>query len=421
MRRKKTEMPKVKTITLGCRFNHYETEVAKSIIEKIASIDDIVIINTCAVTQEAERQSRQVVRKALRENPKAKVIITGCATVTAASYFNELEGIKIISNSKKSDPKSYIDMAKPTELLVSSNEEIIEDGDEMFANRVRAFLPIQNGCDHFCTYCIIPYTRGKSQSLPLDAIIRRIDHLVSIGFNEVVLSGIDITSYLYGKLTLADVIKEILDKTSLERLRISSIDPAGIDAHLFDLITNEERVMPHFHLSIQSGDNDVLKAMRRRHTRDSVIKLCNDILDKRRDIVLGSDFITGFPTETDSMFENTLKLVDEAHLSLLHVFPFSPRTGTVAAKMIQLPPKIIHDRAKILREKAQQAKKKLLQSFVGRQITGVIEKSANEISFGKTNSFVPFRLPNNLPSRKVIRGIVIGFNDEFLDVKILTC
>lgn len=406
-------------MTLGCRFNYYETEVAKSIVEKIAPVDDIVIVNTCAVTQEAERQSKQAVRKALRENPKAHVIVTGCATVTAEKYFNELDGIKIISNSKKSDPKAYVSVAGCSGISVARNEEIPEDGDEMFANRVRAFLPIQNGCDHFCTYCIVPYTRGRSQSLPLSIIIRKINHLISIGFNEVVLSGIDITSYKYEEATLAGVITEILSKTSIERLRISSIDPAGVDEKLFNLIINEERIMPHFHLSIQSGDNNVLKAMRRRHTRDTVIKLCSDILAKRPDVVFGSDFITGFPTETDSMFENTLKLVDEAHLSLLHVFPFSPRTGTVAAKMIQLPTTIVHERAKILREKAQQAKKKLCQSFVGKQVMGVVEKSVHGISIGKTASFLPFSFLDELPPRKIISGIVTDFSDEYLNLALL--
>ena len=412
MPRKKTDMPHIKTITLGCRFNFYETEIAKSIVEKLAPTHDVIIINTCAVTQEAERQSRQAVRKALRDNPEAKVIVTGCATVTSGKYFSELDGITVISNSKKSDPKSYVNIAEKIVPSISNNEEIIEDSDEMFANRVRAFLPIQNGCEHFCTYCIVPYTRGKSQSLPLDVILRRINHFISIGFNEVVLSGIDITSYRYDDLTLADIITQILSETSLERLRISSLDPAGIDKKLFDIMTNEARVMPHFHLSIQSGDNDVLKDMRRRHNRDDVIRLCNNILNKRPDVVFGSDFIAGFPTETEDMFENTLKLVDEAHLSLLHVFPFSPRTGTVASTMIQLPSQIIHERAKILREKAQQAKEKLFQSLMHKQITGVIEQSENDTSFGKTDSFVPFKMPGNLLPRTIINGTVTDFSDE---------
>ncbi|MBQ9335342.1 MAG: MiaB/RimO family radical SAM methylthiotransferase, partial [Alphaproteobacteria bacterium] len=277
---------------------------------------------------------------------------------------------------------------------------------ELFQNRVRAFLPIQNGCDNFCTYCIVPYTRGRSQSLPPDVIIRRINHLISIGFKEIVLSGIDITSYKYEDVTLADVIKAVLKKTSLDRLRISSLDPAGVDDKLFDIITNEMRVMPHFHLSIQAGDNDVLKAMRRRHTREDVIRLCNNILNKRPDVVFGSDFIAGFPVETDKMFENTLKLVDEAHLSLLHVFPFSPRRGTVAAKMIQLPEQTIHSRAKLLREKAQKVKEQLLKSFLNKPVTGMIEKTENGISYGKTDSFIPFCIAETVLEKTIITGVV---------------
>ncbi len=411
-------MPKIQTITLGCRFNFYETEVAKSIVERLEPEDNVVIVNTCAVTHEAERQSKQAVRKAVRENPGAKVIVTGCAATTAKDYFDELDGVIVIENSKKSNPKSYSMIPHKALNISCKNKMDINESDELFANRVRAFLPIQNGCNHFCTYCIVPYTRGRSVSVPLDVIIRRVNHLISIGFKEVVLSGIDITSYKYEDIALAGVIKGILTLTSLERLRISSLDPAGVDETLLDIITSEPRVMPHFHLSIQSGDNDVLKAMRRRHTREDVIKLCSSILEKRPEVVFGSDFIAGFPTETEAMFESTLKLVDEARLSLLHVFPFSPRAGTVAAQMIQLPRKAIHERAKRLREESKQAKSKLLRSIVGTQITGMVEKTENGIAYGKTNSFIPFTTPSPLEPRTVINGTIIGVDDECLKITI---
>lgn len=399
-------MTKVKAITLGCRFNFYETEVAKQILEKLEPSDEIIIINTCAVTHEAERQSKQAVRKAIRENAGARVVVTGCATVTDAKYFDELDDVTVIGNGAKTDIKEYLKVSHNADISEFDCDNIVEESDELFQNRVRAFLPIQNGCDNFCTYCIVPYTRGRSQSLPPDMIIRRINHLISIGFKEIVLSGIDITSYKYEDVTLADVIKAVLDKTSLERLRISSIDPAGVDDKLFDIMTNEMRVMPHFHLSIQAGDNDVLKAMRRRHTREDVIRLCNNILNKRPDVVFGSDFIAGFPVETDKMFENTLKLVDEAHLSLLHVFPFSPRRGTVAAKMIQLPAQTNHLRAKLLREKAQKVKEQLLKSFLNKPVTGMIEKTENGISYGKTDSFIPFCIAETVPAKTIIIGRV---------------
>ena len=409
-------MPKVKTITLGCRFNFYETEVAKSIVERLNPDNDVVIINTCAVTHEAERQSKQAVRKAIRENAGATVVVTGCATVADTKYFDELSNVTVIRNGGKTDINEYLGISHNADITEFDCDNIVDDSDELFQNRVRAFLPIQNGCNNFCTYCIVPYTRGRSKSLPLDAIIRKITHLISIGFKEIVLSGIDITSYRYEGLTLADVISKILSETSLERLRITSLDPAGIDNKLVDIITNEDRIMPHFHLSIQSGDNDVLKAMRRRHTREDVIKLCNNILDKRPDVVFGSDFIAGFPAETDDMFENTIKFVDEAHISLLHVFPFSPRSGTVAAKMIQLPSKTIHMRAKLLRAKSQKVKEQLLKSFINKRVTGMIEKSENGTSYGKTDSFIPFCVSSAIPAKNIITGIVIDVYDEYLQL-----
>ncbi len=411
-------VPKIQTITLGCRFNFYETEAAKSIVERMEPKDDVVIINTCAVTHEAERQSKQAVRKAVRENTGARVIVTGCAATTAKDYFNGLDGVTVIENSQKSNPRAYSVISHKSLDIFCDGEMDINESDELFANRVRAFLPIQNGCNHFCTYCIVPYTRGRSVSVPLDVIIRRVNHFISVGFKEVVLSGIDITSYKYEDVTLAGVIKKIMAQTSLERLRISSLDPAGVDETLLDIITSEPRVMPHFHLSIQSGDNDVLKAMRRRHTREDVIKLCSSILEKRPEVVFGSDFIAGFPTETEAMFESTLKLVDEAHLSLMHVFPFSPRAGTVAAQMIQLPRKAIHERAHELRKKSTQAKSKLLRSLVGTQITGMVEKTENGIAYGKTKSFIPFTTPSPLEPRTVINGTIIGFDDECLQITI---
>ena len=408
-------MPKIKTITLGCRFNFYESEVSKAILEKMHPNEDVVIINTCSVTHEAERQSRQAVRKAIRENKDAKIIVTGCAAKTSEEYFRNLNGVtKVILNDEKSVVESYLDIPHSSNEINFDSEEIIAENDQLFKDRARVFLQIQNGCDHFCTYCIVPYTRGRSRSLPLDVILKRINHFIDLGFKEVVLSGIDITSY--GKdlenIDFADVIKEILEKTSLERLRISSIDPKGIDEKLFDLLANEQRIMPHFHLSIQSGDNDVLKSMRRRHTREDVIDICNRILEKRPDVVFGSDFIAGFPTETSAMFDNTLKLTDEAHLSLLHVFPYSPRSGTIAAQMIQLPRNVVLERAKRLREKAQEAKEKLFKSLIGKTINGMIESSANGVSFGKTDSFIPFVINESLKPTTLIHDLIVSGCDE---------
>lgn len=414
-------MPKIKTITLGCRFNFYESEVSKAIVESLSPTEDVLIINTCAVTHEAERQSKQAVRKAIRENKGATIIVTGCATKTAEKYFKNLEGIaKVILNENKAEMEPYLDIPHSANAINFNSENIIEENDQLFQNRARAFIQIQNGCNNFCTYCIVPFTRGSSRSLPLEVILRRVRHFVDIGFKELVLSGIDITSY--GKdlqnFDLSDVIKEILNQTKLERLRISSLDPKGIDKKLFDLITHESRIMPHFHLSIQSGDNDVLKSMRRRHTREDIIKFCNDILDKRTDVVFGSDFIAGFPTETESMFENTVKLIDEAHLSLLHVFPFSPRKGTIASQMIQLPRDVILDRAKKLRIKAGEAKQTLFKSLIGKKIKGIVESSADGVSTGKTDSFVPFSIKQTINPSSIINFEVIDFSTDHIEVAI---
>ena len=294
---------------------------------------------------------------------------------------------------------------------------ITEDDDKLFENRARAFIQIQNGCDHFCSYCIVPFTRGRSRSLPLDIILKRIKQLIDLGFKEIVLSGINITSYGkdIGNIDLADVITAILKAfPSLNRLRISSIDPKCIDQKLFELSAQETRIMPHFHLSIQSGDNDVLKIMRRRHTREEVIETCGKLLSLRNDIVFGADFIVGFPSETEAMFNNTLKLIDEAHLSLLHVFPYSPRSGTVAAKMIQLPREVILNRAKILREKAVSAKRKLFSALLNTEVSGMIEQYSGGYSFGKTDSFIPFMINKELTPTSLIKLRVTGFNDEQL-------
>ncbi len=413
-------MPKIKTITLGCRFNFYESEVSKAIVEKLDPKNDVIIINTCSVTHEAERQSRQAVRKAIRENKDSQIIVTGCAAATSESYFKKLDGVsKVILNGEKSAVEPYMSIPHLANGITFDSDEIIEESDELFQERARVFLQIQNGCDYFCTYCIVPFTRGRSRSLPLETILNRINHFIELGFKEIVLSGIDITSYGndLDNTDFADVISAILKQTSLKRLRISSLDPKGIDEKLLELLVSEHRIMPHFHLSIQSGDNEVLKAMRRRHSREDVIEICNRILAKRLDVVFGSDFIAGFPTETEKMFENTIKLIDEAHLSLMHVFPYSPRSGTIAAKMIQLPRNVILERAKRLREKSEEAKKKLFKSLVGKTVNGMIERTEKGEAFGKTDNFVPFVINKPIePSTLIQNAIVSGFNDEGLEI-----
>jgi threonylcarbamoyladenosine tRNA methylthiotransferase MtaB len=359
-------------------------------LERADSDSDIVVINTCAVTHEAERQSRQAVRKAIRENDGAKIIVTGCAAKTSYDYFSSLDGIhKVVQNDEKSDISAYV-ICQHSEGTSTS-----VDHSALFQDKIRAFLQIQNGCDNWCTYCIVPATRGPTKSLPIKDILNQVETLLMAGCKEIVLSGIDITSY--GKDLDGPVLADVIEATlrafpEMDRLRISSLDPHGVDTRLRDLFVGEGRVMPHLHLSIQSGDDVVLRAMRRRHTRDNVIDLCQHLLDHRSDLVLGCDMITGFPTETDSMFQNTLNLIDEARLTLLHVFPYSPRSGTAAARMIQNPRPIILERAKELRAKATQVKQKLFESMVGMTVRGIVEECHGELAYGKTDSFIPLRL-----------------------------
>jgi threonylcarbamoyladenosine tRNA methylthiotransferase MtaB len=366
----------------------------KEIIDGLPGTGNIVIINTCAVTREAERQSKQIVRKMIRENEGAKIIVTGCASQTDIDYFTNLDGVfKVIPNDLKDNLREY------GELI--DNDDISSVGkvsrSNLFADRARAFLQIQNGCDHFCTYCIVPFTRGRSRSLPFQQIAEKIEYFVDHGFKEIVLSGIDIMSYgadLPEHIDLSDVIDTLLDITSVSqlRLRLSSIDPAAIDAKFTRIITSEPRILPHFHLSIQSGDDHVLKTMRRRHTRERVLEICNSIREGRKGVVFGADFIAGFPSETEEMFENTLRLIDDAGISLIHSFPYSPRPGTIAADMIQLPRHTAIERAAKLRAKAQDVREKLYRSLVGTKTSGLVEKSEEGISYGKTDNFLPFRL-----------------------------
>ncbi len=414
-------MSKIKTVTLGCRFNFYESEVAKAIVNEISPDQEIVIINTCAVTHEAERQSKQAVRRSIRENPNAKIIVTGCAAKTSNDYFKNLEGVThIIQNDKKEDIQAYSCLSDTTSVDIANTKIFnILEKNHLFSERSRAFLQIQNGCDNYCSFCIVPFTRGKSKSMPISDIIKRVKYFLKTGFQEIVFSGIDITSYgkdLDDNIELADVLQKVLDNfPELKRIRISSIDPHGITDKLYNLFAYEHRIMPHFHLSIQSGDNSVLKMMRRRHSREEVIEFCNNLRTVRQDIVFGADLIVGFPGETDAMFENTVKLVDEAGLSLLHMFPYSPRQGTLAAGFIQVAESIKSARMKKLQEKAALAKFHTLQKFIGQKVDCLIEKTDNKTSYGKTNHFLPIRISRKYNVGEIVLNqLITSADSEFL-------
>jgi threonylcarbamoyladenosine tRNA methylthiotransferase MtaB len=412
----------IKTVTLGCRFNFYESEVAGAIMRELDSGSDVVLVNTCSVTQEAERQSKQAVRKAIRENEGAKIIVTGCAAKTSKDYFEKLEGVSyIIQNDDKENFNEYKRALSCNN--DSSDIDIFVRGENvLFKNKIRAFLQVQNGCDNFCTYCIVPFTRGRSRSLHLDDVIRRFGYFVRHGFKEIVLSGINITSYgrdLGAEYSLANLLKRLLSEyPSYDRIRISSIDPRDIDENLLDIMVFEPRIMPHFHLSIQSGDNETLRMMKRGHTREDVLRLCDSLKNKSENVTIGADLLVGLPFETKTMFENTLKLIDESGLSLIHQFSYSPRNGTVAARMVQHPKSVILERGRILRDKAQSAKLKMFRKLIGGKVSGIVEKSESGYSYGKTDSFVPFKLPGEIEAGELIPNMnVIGFDDDAIHVE----
>lgn len=381
-------------VTFGCRLNAYESEAIRA-RAKEAGLSDAIIFNTCAVTGEAVRQSRQAIRKARRANPGAKIIVTGCAAQSEPKTYSDMVEVDfVLGNSEKLETASYADFGvNETERVrvndIMSVKETAAQFVDSFEGRARAFLQVQNGCDHRCTFCIIPYGRGNSRSVPMGSVVEEARRLVDAGFPEIVLTGVDLTSYgadLPGAPTLGQLVRKILRLVpDLVRLRLSSIDSIEADADLWRAIADEERLMPHFHLSVQSGDDMILKRMKRRHSRSDTIAFCERVRVLRPDAAFGADLIAGFPTETDAMFDNTLKLVDEAGLSALHVFPFSPRAGTPAARIPQLPRQLIKVRAARLRTLGMERFAQRLASLIGRDETLLVEKPG----FGRTQCFVP--------------------------------
>ena len=344
-------------ITFGCRLNTYESEVIKDLSHQ-AGLEGAVIINTCAVTAEAERQARQTIRRLRRDNPTADIIVTGCgAQINPKRYADMPEVTRVIGNDEKMKIATYQSFEGTAEkILVNDIMSVKETAGHLvsgFEGKARAFVQVQNGCDHRCTFCTIPYGRGNSRSVPLGEIVAQIRQLISGGYQEVVLTGVDITSYggdLPGNPTLGQTIKRLLALVpELKRLRLSSLDPVEIDEDLWRLIAEEERLMPHLHLSLQAGDDMILKRMKRRHLRDDAIGFCQRARSYRPDVAFGADLIAGFPTETDEMFENTYNIVQECDLTFLHIFPYSARSNTPASKMPQVEKAIIKERAARLR------------------------------------------------------------------------
>jgi threonylcarbamoyladenosine tRNA methylthiotransferase MtaB len=412
-------------ITFGCRLNAYESEVMRRETAK-AGLENAIIFNTCAVTAEATRQARQAIRRARKENPVARIIVTGCAAQTDPQMFAAMPEVDLVlGNQEKLDVRSYqvSDFGIGAEERVKVNDimSVRETALHMidgFAERTRAFVQVQNGCDHRCTFCIIPYGRGNSRSVPTGDVVEQIRRLVHNGYSEIVLSGVDITSWgtdLPGRPRLGNLIRRILKAVpELKRLRLSSIDSIEADADLMRAIAEEERLMPHLHLSLQAGDDMILKRMKRRHLRDHSIAFCAEIRRLRPEIVFGADVIAGFPTETDQMFENSLRIVEECGLTFLHVFPFSPRPGTPAARMPQLPKPIIQDRARALRAKGKARLDAFLMAEVGALRSILVETE----SMGRTEHFASVKFAQRMSAGAIVRAKVTGRGSDHLEASL---
>ena len=415
----------LEVVTFGCRLNAYESEVMRREAEAagLAALPDgAIIVNTCAVTGEAVRQAKQAIRKARRERPGARIIVTGCAAQTDPQSFTEMVEVDLVlGNEEKLHRHNYRalpdfgvnDFEKARVNDIFSVKETAGHLVDAIEGRARAFVQVQNGCDHRCTFCIIPYGRGNSRSVPMGAAVDQIKRLVGNGYAEVVLSGVDLTSYgadLPGSPKLGRLVKTILRQVpDLPRLRLSSIDSIEADPELVEVIGGEPRLMPHLHLSLQSGDDMVLKRMKRRHLREDSIRFCADMRARRPDIVFGADLIAGFPTETDAMFENSLSIVEACGLTHLHVFPYSPRKGTPAARMPQVDRATVKARAAALRRAGDAAYLRHLQCLVGTRQSVLVEREG----LGRTEGFALVSLDTGAPG-EIVNVVIAGHDGERL-------
>ncbi len=406
----------VEVITLGCRLNAYESEVIRAKARE-AGLDNAIIVNTCAVTSEAVRQARQNIRRARKDNPSAKVIVTGCAAQTEPETFADMPEVdQVLGNADKMDARSYAFDAPTERVLVNDIMSVKETASHLIAGfdgRARAFVQIQNGCDHRCTFCIIPYGRGNSRSVPAGEVVQQIRALAAQGIREVVLTGVDITAYgadLPGAPKLGRLVEQILTLVpELPRLRLSSLDVAECDERLIDLVAREERLMPHLHLSLQAGHDMILKRMKRRHTTAQAVAFCDVLRARRPDIVFGADLIAGFPTETDEMFEATLNHVRDCGLTYLHVFPFSARERTPAARMPQVKGNVIKARAARLRDAGALAVTQHLASLNGREVDLLVEQDVS----ARTPTFAPVKLSHAEASGTLLRARIVRTDERF--------
>lgn len=416
-------MSKPEVISMGCRLNLAESN---ALAEQLAGRDDVIVVNSCAVTNEAVRQTRQAIRQARKRRPDAQIWVTGCAAQVEPATFKQMPEVSaVFGNAEKQDGdflRGLIDMpGRP--VVVSDIMTLQQTAPHLvtaYSGKTRAFVEVQNGCDHRCTFCIIPYGRGNSRSVPAGSVVEHIRLLVDKGFKEVVLTGVDVTSYghdLPGKGNLGQLVERILKLVpNLERLRLSSIDGVEIDERLFDIITGDARLMPHIHLSLQAGDNMILKRMKRRHNRELAIELVARMKSSRPEIAIGADIIAGFPTEDDAMFENSVDLVRQCQIVHGHIFPYSPKQGTPAARMPQVAAQVIKARAKSLRDAVANERADWLQSLIGSTQKIAVENGGTA---GHAENFAYVKLDRSMPEGSIVSAKVMGIKDGALQAEII--
>ena len=401
-------------VTFGCRLNTVESEIIKR-EAGAAGVDDAVVVNTCAVTGEAVRQARQIIRRLKRERPDVRIVVTGCAAQVRPQHFAGMAEVeRVIGNQEKLDAEVWCTDDKIAVADIMAVKEMRPHTIDSIEGRARAFVQVQNGCDHRCTFCIIPFGRGNSRSVPMGEVVAQVRRLTENGYCEVVLTGVDITSYganLPGAPRLGTLVRRILKHVpDLRRLRLSSIDSVEADRDLLDAFASDERLMPHLHLSLQAGDDLILKRMKRRHARADAIHFCDQVRRLRPDVVFGADLIAGFPTETEAMFTRSLDLIDECGLTHLHVFPFSPRPGTPAARMPQVARDIVKERARRLREKGEAALHRHLDGEIGARRRVLTESR----DLGRTEQFTQVRLSAPVEPGVILDLTVTGHNGRQL-------
>ncbi len=416
-------MSNIEVISMGCRLNLAESN---ALAEQLADQADVIIVNSCAVTNEAVRQTRQEIRRAHKRRPDARIMVTGCAAQVEPETFRNMPEVSaIFGNAEKQDNALLREIAqRPDRPVVVSDIMTLEQTAPhlvtAYSGKTRAFVEVQNGCDHRCTFCIIPYGRGNSRSVPAGSVVGHIRQLVDKGFKEVVLTGVDVTSYghdLPGKANLGQLVERILKLVpELERLRLSSIDGVEIDDRLFELIVGEPRLMPHIHLSLQAGDNMILKRMKRRHDRELAIDLVARMKAQRPEIAIGADIIAGFPTEDDAMFQNSIDLIRQCEIVHGHIFPYSPKKGTPAARMPQVSSQIIKARAKELREAVADERAHWLQSLTGKAQKIAVEHGG---CAGHAENFAYVKLDRPMPEGSIVSAMVIGIEDGALRTEVI--